>query len=636
MPSLPPNFLPRHEQLQALGDGSLRDLNKPYVITSAQQTSAMHGMGGIGKSVLATAFARSARVRRAFPDGVVWLPMAREDDETAVLSAMRRLGKALGDDVSDYGGKDRSSDRLTRLLANKRCLIILDDLWNLEQAEVFRDVAGPAMRLLITTRIVSLVSVLGAQAYEVDLLSDDQALGLLASWMNLAVSALPKKEAKTIIATCGNLPLAIAMIGAILRDNPDRIDYVLHRLEQADLAKLERQLPNYGYPNLLRAISVSMEALDAQTRTVYLGLAVFPPKTPIPERTLACYLGPDGYDSYDTQEIIDRLIGRSLVRRVGPQKIQLHDLQYAYVSGHCKNPEALHRKLVDAYAKECRPGGWVDGPDDGYFFQQLPYHLGENGAHDELRDLLLNFHWLQRKLDALKDAPESAGASLLTQDFERALKYQRLSREANHHLETMKIVVNQSLHALDGGAPLAQQLLARLDNENDPTFISMRALARGWRQNNWLEPACPSLKRIDGLLRTYSPRMHAVTEIELLANDEQVICGSLDMYDNVAIVDLSSGKVFKSLSDASVKYSDTYNGEAGIVALAVSADERILLACAEHESCVKLWDLETGQVVGRLKTPGRANVIVTLATHNHALSIARNQVQLWDSHHGAA
>ena len=59
----------------------------------------------------------------------------------------------------------------------------------------------------------------------------------------------------------------------------------------------------------------------------------------------------------------------------------------------------LHRDLIDAYRSNC-PGGWSSGPDDGYFFQHLPYHLSEAGLGDELRGLLLDLDWLEAKLRA--------------------------------------------------------------------------------------------------------------------------------------------------------------------------------------------------------------------------------------------
>jgi len=47
------------------------------VVSGAEQTTALLGMPGIGKSTLAAGFARMAQVRRAFPGGVVWLTVGQ-------------------------------------------------------------------------------------------------------------------------------------------------------------------------------------------------------------------------------------------------------------------------------------------------------------------------------------------------------------------------------------------------------------------------------------------------------------------------------------------------------------------------------------------------------------------------------
>ena len=49
VPALPPNLLPRPEQLQAISDGLLSDLNAPHAVTSSFAICASHGMGGAGK-----------------------------------------------------------------------------------------------------------------------------------------------------------------------------------------------------------------------------------------------------------------------------------------------------------------------------------------------------------------------------------------------------------------------------------------------------------------------------------------------------------------------------------------------------------------------------------------------------------
>ena len=44
--------------------------------------------------------------------------------------------------------------------------------------------------------------------------------------------------------------------------------------------------------------------------------------------------------------------------------------------------------------------GWATGPDDGYFFEHLGYHLNQAGREEALRELLLDFRWMQAKLQA--------------------------------------------------------------------------------------------------------------------------------------------------------------------------------------------------------------------------------------------
>jgi hypothetical protein len=53
-----------------------------------------------------------------------------------------------------------------------------------------------------------------------------------------------------------------------------------------DLEAVKRNFPGYPYPDLLRAIEVSVEELKSADREQYLDLAVFPEDQPIPEEKL--------------------------------------------------------------------------------------------------------------------------------------------------------------------------------------------------------------------------------------------------------------------------------------------------------------------------------------------------------------
>ncbi|OAD21028.1 WD-containing repeat protein [Candidatus Thiomargarita nelsonii] len=56
--------------------------------------------------------------------------------------------------------------------------------------------------------------------------------------------------------------------------------------------------------------------------------------------------------------------------------------------------------LLAAYRRQCGQHGWVSGPNDGYFFEYLCMHLHSAGRDNELKLLLLDFDWIQNKLEA--------------------------------------------------------------------------------------------------------------------------------------------------------------------------------------------------------------------------------------------
>lgn len=140
---------------------------------------------------------------------------------------------------------------------------MLGDVWNVTDAAPFRNVLGPDCRLLITTRDRRLVTALDARECSLDVLDDQQALKLLAQWADQNVEALPS-EAHEVAKECGNLPLALSMIGAMVQGRPERWKNALKRLHNAELEKIRQQFPDYPYPDLLRTIQVSIEVLEPE------------------------------------------------------------------------------------------------------------------------------------------------------------------------------------------------------------------------------------------------------------------------------------------------------------------------------------------------------------------------------------
>jgi NB-ARC domain len=179
-------------------------------------------------------------------------------------------------------------------------LVVPDDLWSLDHATAL-DAVGAKGRLLLTTRDVDILIGLGAAEYQVNVLPPAQAHLLLADWADQDAATLPE-VARRVAGKCGHLPLALAMIGAMVRHRPGGWADALARLERAELEKLRRGLPDYPYPDLLRAIAVRVDALPASERERYRELAIIPEEAAAPEAMLETLWAPAGLSGAEREE----------------------------------------------------------------------------------------------------------------------------------------------------------------------------------------------------------------------------------------------------------------------------------------------------------------------------------------------
>src|SRR4051794_5463124 len=145
VPLLPINYVARPKALEHLRNTLLADGTDRQIALTA-----VHGMGGIGKTVLAQAICRDEVVQQAFPDGVIWINVGREQTYD-VVGKMREAAKVIEDDLRAYDTEEGATNRYQSVLRDKAVLIVLDDVWNTQDVERFR-VKSPRSRLLFTTR----------------------------------------------------------------------------------------------------------------------------------------------------------------------------------------------------------------------------------------------------------------------------------------------------------------------------------------------------------------------------------------------------------------------------------------------------------------------------------------------------
>ena len=577
VPELPPHFLPRLE-LQSLKVQVLSSALQPIAMTGDSQRIGVQGMGGIGKSVLAAALAREPEVQQAFPDGIFWVTVGIEP---LLVAQQENLAEALSDEKPVFNEVKQGKDRLGQLFAHKACLLILDDVWQLEHANAFNAI-GSRGRLLITTRDNELITGLGAVSYRLDVLSHGQSLRLLAAWAGVDVSALPE-AAKAIARECGNLPLALSLCGAMARDLTPWDD-LLDALQEADLEFIQKHFAHYPYPNVFKTLQLSAEVL-ARTNPIaaerYSELAVFPIDESIPEATvLQLWQYTGDLKARAARQILVTLASKGLLRLEGepPQRrVCLHDLQQDYLRAQQAHPIPLHERLLVTYKQRC-PDGWYTGSNDSYFFEHLAFHMVRAGRHSELQTLLLDFRWIYAKLAATDINLLLADYKWLPDDAELQLVQGALQLSA-HILSQDKYQLQSHLHGRLLGQPSSR----------------LQALVQQTTQFQgapWLRCLTPSLDPPGGsLLRTLSGHTDSVCKVAVSLDNCTLISASWDK--TVKVWELSSGQELRTLSG----HADFVRG------VAVSPDGCTVIS-ASSDKTVKVWELNSGQQIASFSGNG--------------------------------
>ena len=293
-------------------------------------------MGGIGKTVLAKALTDDEVVQRAFPDGIVWITAGKERKRD-FIEEMREVAKALGDDLTGYDSALACENRYRTTVAPKAALIVVDDVWSKADIEPLL-AESPRSRLLFTTRDASIARFVAAREHRADLLDAEQARELLALWANVPMNRLPA-TADDIVAQCGRLPLALSVIGAMLRGTDAQFwAATLNLLRKADLSAIKDQLPE-GQQSFFKAVEVSFQSLKPGIQERYKELAVLREVMPAPPAILQTLWNANGDEA---ARIAKLLIDRSLAQLDEASKgIRLHDLQLDYVRAQFPDREAL-------------------------------------------------------------------------------------------------------------------------------------------------------------------------------------------------------------------------------------------------------------------------------------------------------
>jgi WD40 repeat protein len=567
-------------------------------------TTALRGAGGFGKTALAQAVCQDKRVQKRYPDGILLTTMGEEVSESGRLSRLRDLIRWWTEsDPPVFERIETASAFLRELLANRRVLLVVDDVWSELDLIPFQ---GMSSALLITTREKEILPS-GSKKIDVDAMEIPEAVDLLRvglpEWDIARFNSLARR--------LGEWPLLLTLVNRQLRELVEEDGFTVGEalqevesiLESEGLTGFDRENAEARQWAVEKTLAVSLRRLSDSEMARYRDLAIFPEDMEIPVSVLESFWG---NLRSETEKLCRRLDNLSLLLRFDRRKsvIQLHDVVRHYlVRREGENLPNLHRRLLDALRPES--GFWKDLPaTETYLWRYLGYHLVEAGERGVLRDLLLDFSFLRSKLQA-------AGVNALLADYEPFVK-------EDEELRLIQGALRLSAHVLSKDPnQLAPHLLGRLLGYEKPGIRHLLGQCDDRQDSIWLRPRFPTLIPSGGpLLRTLGGHAAEVTAVAVV-DRRRVISVSNDR--TLRVWDLETGQTLKTLE----------GHISGLSGIAVLDDHRAV--SASQDKTLLVWDLRAGHILRTLQGhTARVRAVVAMDGRRAISAAADQTLRVWD------
>lgn len=358
---LPRGYIERKADMQAVSALIRSEAVKPTVVTATQgRAAAVYGLGGIGKTVLTRALCHDCNLRRSFPDGIIWLEIGK----TPLITARQAdIGEIFGDSRDKYIDEQTGKSRLSQILRDKRALIILDDIWEQEHVEPFR-IFAQGCRLLMSTRNHRLANLLGANNYELDKLSEDQGIQLIAARFGKKPGEIAEAETlREIVRLLDGHTLAISIAATQLQEQnlefaPRLLERMQGRLESKNPFKdLELEETDKNL-NLELSLSLSYDDLKSDLQRRFRALGVLSPDGNFDTKLAAAIWNDTEATFDDTEDALNILIQKGLLIRE-ESRFSQHNLLRAYT-------RALLTRAGELEAYFDRYADWVIELSEGF------------------------------------------------------------------------------------------------------------------------------------------------------------------------------------------------------------------------------------------------------------------------------
>jgi tetratricopeptide (TPR) repeat protein/nucleoside phosphorylase len=340
----------------------------------------LSGTGGIGKTGLACHFAELHK--DDFPDGVIGLRVDGKDVDTIA----REFARCYGEEIDPDDERDAATI-MQDIFGSRRALLIFDNAVDAGVRSLRP--GGDNCAVIITTRdrqLSALLDVPTEGRLELPPLPDPDSLILLEKLIGRARVQAEQEAAGEIIRLVGNLPLAIQIVGAILREQEWRAltDYQLSLYEERERVKNLR-VRGDEFLDVRASFSLSLSLLEQQEIDFFACLSICPEDGFSMQSAKATA----GCSDTTAHEYLGRLHRLSLLNRslLGTNRFIFHPLirlfaqELAADRGLQEDAEKRHAEYYIEFVRSSR----LSDPEIA------------SRITEELNDIILAAEWLQHQ-----------------------------------------------------------------------------------------------------------------------------------------------------------------------------------------------------------------------------------------------
>ncbi|XP_050273205.1 putative disease resistance protein At3g14460 [Quercus robur] len=321
------------------------------------------GMGGVGKTTLARQIYNNQKIIEHF-SLKAWVCVSEEFDVPKITKKI--LDQVVSPQKRDLTDFNEIQTELKNYLIGKKCLLILDDVWN-EKYDHWALLSSPfkygasGSRIIVTTRNISVASIMRPiKTFYLNKLSEEDCWLLFANhaFENGKSNAHPelKRIGEEIIKKCDGLPLAAKALGCLLHSKLDVEEW--NKILKSEIWSL----PNDG-GDILPALKISYNYLPSHLKQCFAYCSNFPKDYLFKKEELVQLWMGEGFlqqhNKNEEMEVIGAeyfldLVSRSLLQRSNGSKLcflmhdLVHDLATSISGKFCfRSEEDNTNKIID-------------------------------------------------------------------------------------------------------------------------------------------------------------------------------------------------------------------------------------------------------------------------------------------------